>query len=168
MKVFIDSIDEEGNIKQIECIGKQDLEAVCIQENIHWFTQTNDTPPMHAKVIEAVGYSTTGNTMNEILEGTFIAREEWDKYLNIVCKCLLIPDKNKIHPKEHLEISLEEHIHGWQRQNEKISSDPKGLNFSHYKAFTCICTKRSQRWNCNIEDEMPIRTNPMQHCNRGA
>ena len=31
-------------------------------------------------------------------------------------------------------ISVDDHIQGWERQKEQVSSAPEGLHFGHYKA----------------------------------
>lgn len=134
-KVFATSKDDEMNDVQVECIGKLPVEKACRQENILRFSQTNNTPPMQDCVVQHIGYSATGDITDSILNGTFMDRPEWDYYLNLLCHQMYIPLKNTTIPQHHKEISLEEHISSWKKQNEIISSDTSSLSFSHHKAF---------------------------------
>jgi hypothetical protein len=129
-KVF--STDDDG-IRQ-ECDTKETVEAACIRENESRFSQTEDTPAMMSPLLEELGYLADTDAAEEILAGTFEVPEGTCKYAKKLIAELEMPESVRKGGLIDDFVSTQDHISGWKKQKESISSDPEGLTFSHYKA----------------------------------
>ena len=56
-----------------ECTTQQDISIACIIDNKKRFSQTFDTPPMCAALIDRIGYDAEKEGGKQILDGTFVS-----------------------------------------------------------------------------------------------
>ena len=70
----------------------------------------------------------------EVLDGTWLPPEGTDIYTRLLLQEMKMPDVLRNATPMVSSISVDNHIQGWERQKEQVSSAPKGLHFGHYKA----------------------------------
>ena len=64
-----------------DCYTQKDIAAVCIVENKKRFSKSRSTPPMHASLIERIGYNAEKERGKQILDGTFVSPSGTQKYM---------------------------------------------------------------------------------------
>ena len=74
-----------------ECTTQKDMSMTCISENVKQFSQTFDTPPMCASLIERIGYDAEKEGGRQILDGTFVSPLGTPKYIQKVLDHLRMP-----------------------------------------------------------------------------
>ena len=130
-KVFITT--EQG---RLECSTKQSIEWACMKENRKRFTQSHSTPPMESDVTERIGFYAESKAADRILDATEDLEWVKDPYLKMVMEELRKPEIVNQVGDISPEISLEEHIKGWEKQKLRTSSERSQLLFPDFKAAT--------------------------------
>ena len=123
--------DEQGTH---DCYTQKDIAAVCIVENKKRFSQSRSTPPMHASLIERIGYNAEKEGGKQILDGTFVIPSGTQKYMIKVIEKLRKPNSVKAKGDIGTDISLEEHVTGWKKQKDRTASVTSELTFNDFKA----------------------------------
>ena len=113
---------------------KETVEAACIRENSTRFSQTEGTPGMTFPLLDDLGYLGNTEAAEQILLGTYQIPEGTDPHARKLIAELRLPDAVRRNGTTVDFISTKDHVDGWKKQKENISSDPDGLTFSHYKA----------------------------------
>jgi hypothetical protein len=117
-----------------ECTTKESIELACLTENDRRFRQTEETPPMHPALTDVIGFSAEMPAANDILAGTFDTSDIPDKAMRKVIEYLRMPDSVVKAGPIDPQISVEEHIAGWNAQKERTASVRTALSFSDHKA----------------------------------
>ena len=123
--------DEQGTH---DCYTQKNIAAVCIVENKKRFSQSRSTPPMHASLIERIGYNAEKEGGKQILDGTFVIPSGTQKYMIKVIEKLRKPNSVKAKGDIGTDISLEEHVTGWKKQKDRTASVTSELTFNDFKA----------------------------------
>ena len=89
---------------------------------------------MMSPLLEKLGYLADTEAAEEILAGTFEVPEGTCQYAKKLIAELEMPESVRKGGLNDDFVSTQDHISGWKKQKESISSDPDGLTFSHYKA----------------------------------
>ena len=66
---------KNANGEMIEYIDKEDIENVCLIENITRFSQAKNTPPMTEPLLGDIGVSGIDPNADRIIQGTYIPQE---------------------------------------------------------------------------------------------
>ena len=123
-----------SNGTRVECTNKSTMENACIAENISRFSQAETTPPMTEPLVSEIGYLADTEAAESILAGNYEIPSDLDPYAALrICE-LRMPDSIRADPCILSHVTTDDHMQGWRKQKEKISADPDGLSFSHYKA----------------------------------
>ena len=69
-------------------------------------------------------------------DGTWSPPEGIDIDARLLLQEMKMPDVLRVATPMVSSISVDDHIQGWEKQKEQISSAPEGLHFGHYKAGT--------------------------------
>jgi hypothetical protein len=113
--------------------SKDDIEDACVEENISRFSQSNNMPFMQEPLLPLISYLADTPAAKDILQGTFEIPPGMDKYTKLFINELRMPDNIRVKPMTQTEVTPEDNKQAWSKQKETISSEPKGLSFSHYK-----------------------------------
>jgi len=122
--------DASGN--RTEYHQKSDIEMACLQENERRFNQAKNTPFMVPPLFEQVGSLGTGPGAEAILNGTFQCTPGTDPHAIKLIPHLKRPDV--VTHRVQLDLSVENHIQGWQKANEQTATGKSPLHFGHSKA----------------------------------
>jgi hypothetical protein len=117
-----------------ECTTKEAIEQACLSENDCRFRQTEDTPHMHPTLTDVIGFLAELPAANDILAGTFDTYNIANKVMRKVVEYLCMPDSVVKAGPIDPEISVTEHISGWNAQKERTASVRSALLFSDHKA----------------------------------
>ena len=114
--------------------SKRDIEQACINENKARFSQLQGTPFTVEPLLSEIGLLADTEAAQEVLEGTWSPPEGTDIYTRLLLQEMKMPDVLRVATPMVSSISVDDHIQGWEKQKEQISSAPEGLHFGHYKA----------------------------------
>jgi hypothetical protein len=113
---------------------KCEMEDACIDENIAWFSQSHDTPPMTEPLVSDLGYLADTPESQSILDGTYIPPPGVNFYARLLLRELRMPDNMRLSPMTAVSVTPASNRQAWKRQKEAVSSEPDGLTYSHYIA----------------------------------
>ena len=117
-----------------QCTTQQEMSTACIIENKKRFSQTFDTPPMCAVLIDRIRYDAEKKGGNQILEETFVSPLGTPKYMKKVIYHIRMPQLEVYRGPISTLIPTQEHIQDWKKQKERTSSYQGKLNFNDFKA----------------------------------
>lgn len=123
--------DEEG---RHERVSKDDIEDACIRENSQRFSQSWNTPFMTPPLVHDFGYLAETDSAEQVLNRCYEIPDGTDKYAAMLLDQLYAPMTVKEADLISPNISTQEHIHAWKKQDERTSAEPTGLAFNHHKA----------------------------------
>jgi hypothetical protein len=104
-KLFFTTEDNE----RIECTTKYSMETACILENERRFSQTEDTPPMSAELLDRIGEVAEEEGAEQILAGTFIPPLGCDPYMQDLIEEMRMDNRARQAGTLPTSISQDEH-----------------------------------------------------------
>ena len=110
------------------------MSTACIIENKKRFSQTFDTPPLCAALIDKVGYDAENKMDKQILEGTFFSPLDTPQYMQKVLDRLRMPQLVVHRGPISTLISTQEHMQRWEKEKERTASYQGELNVNDFKA----------------------------------
>jgi len=125
-------IGPDSNGHRMEFHTKSDIEKACLEENERRFNQAKDTPFMVAPLYEHIGPMGAGPGGDAILEGSFICPIGTDPHAVKLMPHLKRP--HTVKDRVDLNLTVENHIQGWQKAKEQTATGKSPLHFGHSKA----------------------------------
>ena len=123
--------DEDGN--RTVCDTQTTMVKAFFTENDSRFSQTENTPPMQAPLVDDLGYLANTHCAEQILDGTYQPSPTVDKYAIELLHELRVPNSVRNHELIPITITTSEHTQGWTRTKEK-SAEPSGPSMAEVKA----------------------------------
>ena len=122
--------DKQGHIHELT--KQEDMENEVHNKNCDKFSQTNNTPPMMAPLVQDLGFTGISIACQEILQGTYTPHPYVDPYMKEYLKELATPNYLKNKPLPILE--TDKYVSGWGKMNEYTAAGLTHIHFGHMKA----------------------------------
>lgn len=114
----------------VELTNQTEIETALLQELKQCFNQAATTPFLQIPLIHDVGPLGTTDASRSILDGNYHPAVDVDEWA-----ARLIPFLTQVVPTTQLrDITIQEHIAGWKKVNERTSAGPSGITIPHMKA----------------------------------